>query len=123
MSAATPPSSLRLGDDVLDERRLAGRFRAVDLDDAPARDAADAERDVQRDRAGRDRLDGHPRVGLAQLHDRALAELPLDLTDGEVERLLLCPCPRCLPVVARRGRPDHSVNREPAIVTGSCRLL
>ena len=40
---------LRLGDDVERERRLAGGLRPEDLDDAAARDAADAERDVERD--------------------------------------------------------------------------
>ena len=46
---------LRLGDDLQRERRLAARLGAVDLDDAPARHAADAERGVERERAGRDR--------------------------------------------------------------------
>ena len=48
---------LGLGDHVVDQRRLTGGLRAEDLDDAPARDAADAQREVQRQRAGRDRLD------------------------------------------------------------------
>ena len=42
---------LRVGDRVQGHRRLAGGLRAVDLDDAAARQAADAERDVERDRA------------------------------------------------------------------------
>ena len=46
---------LRLGDDVQRQRRLAGRLRPVDLDDAAARQPADAERDVEAERAGRDR--------------------------------------------------------------------
>ena len=45
---------LRLGDDLQRQRGLAGGFRAVDLDDAAARQAADAERDVER-RASRSR--------------------------------------------------------------------
>ena len=48
---------LGLGDDVQRQRRLARGFRPVDLDDAAARQAADAERDVEAERAGRDRLD------------------------------------------------------------------
>ena len=48
---------LRLGDDVQRQRGLARAFRPVDLDDAAARQAADAERDVEAERAGRDRLD------------------------------------------------------------------
>ena len=49
--AAAP---LRLGDDVVDERRLARGLRAEDLDDAAARQAADAEREVERERSRRD---------------------------------------------------------------------
>ena len=48
---------LGLGDHVQGEGGLAGGLRPVDLDDAPAREAADAERDVEAQRAGRDRLD------------------------------------------------------------------
>ena len=39
------------------QRRLARGFRPVDLDDAALGQAADAERDVEPERAGRDRLD------------------------------------------------------------------
>ena len=70
---------LRLGEDVVDERRLARGLRAEDLDDAPARHAADAEREVERQRARRDRVDAHLRARVAHAHDRALAELALDL--------------------------------------------
>ena len=42
-------------DDVVGERGLAGAFRAVDLGDAAAGQAADAEREVEGERAGRDR--------------------------------------------------------------------
>ena len=52
--------ALRLGDRVQRQRRLAGRLGAVDLDDAAARQAADAERDVEADRAGRDRRRSRP---------------------------------------------------------------
>ena len=45
---------LRLGDDVERERRLPRGLRAEDLGDAAARDPADAERDVERERAGRE---------------------------------------------------------------------
>ena len=47
---------LGLGEHVVDERRLARGLRAEDLDDAPARHAADAQREVERERAGRDRV-------------------------------------------------------------------
>ena len=56
MNAAAPPE-LRFGDEVQRQRGLAGGFRTVDLDDATAREPADAERDVERDAAGRDDLD------------------------------------------------------------------
>ncbi len=41
---------LGLGDDVVDQRRLTGGLRAEDLDDPAARDAADPERQVERQR-------------------------------------------------------------------------
>jgi len=43
---------LGLRDHVQRQRRLARRLRPVDLKDTPARDTADAERDVERRRAG-----------------------------------------------------------------------
>ena len=55
------------------------RGRPVDLDHAPLRQTADPERDVEPERARRNRLDVHRAVVLAQLHHRALAELTLDL--------------------------------------------
>ena len=60
------------------ERGLAGRFRSVDLDDAAARKAADAEGDVEAEGAGRDGLDLDRLVAL-EAHDRAFAEAALDL--------------------------------------------
>src|SRR5256885_3502743 len=78
---------LRLGDDVLRQRRLATRLGSVDLRNAAARDAADAEGHVQGDRAGGDGFDLQP-AGLAHLHDRALAELALDRRYGQVNRLV-----------------------------------
>src|SRR5690606_12790026 len=56
----------------------------VDLDDAAAGQAADAEGGVQRDRAGGDDLDGRAGV-VAEPHDRSLAELAVDLGEGVVE--------------------------------------
>jgi hypothetical protein len=43
---------LRLGDGVQSQRGLAGRFGPVDLDHPAARQAADAERDIEAERAG-----------------------------------------------------------------------
>ena len=82
---AAPP--LRLRDHVVDERRLAGGLGAEHLDDAAARQAADAEREVERERPRRDGADRD--LGrVVHLHHRALAELPLDLPQRDVECLL-----------------------------------
>ena len=83
---ADPAHLLGLGDDLVDERRLSGRLGTEDLHDAPARHAAHAERDVDRQRAGRDR--GHSDAGrvVAEAHQRTLAELALDLRHGGVQR-------------------------------------
>ena len=78
---------LRFGDHVERERGLARAFRTVDFDHAAARQAADAECDVEPERAGRDDLDLHGFLG-AQTHRRALAEGAVDLRERGVERLL-----------------------------------
>ena len=77
---------LRLGQDVLADRRLARRLRAEDLGDPAARDAADAERQVERDRAGRDRVEDEL-LARPELHDRAAPELLLDRRQRGVDRL------------------------------------
>jgi hypothetical protein len=69
------------------QRGLAGRLRPENLDDTAARHAADAQRVVDADRAGRNRLNRGDDVVLAEAHDRAFAELLFDLTDGRVQRL------------------------------------
>ena len=79
--------ALRLGHDVHGEGGLARGLRAEDLDDPAAGQAADAEGEVERERAGGDRLDRH-RALLAHLHDRALAVLLLDLAERHLECLL-----------------------------------
>ena len=56
---ADPAARLGLGDDVVDQRRLSRGLRAEDLDDPAARHAADAERQVERER----RRSGSPRPG------------------------------------------------------------
>ena len=80
--------ALLLGEHVQRERGLARALGPVDLDDAALGQPADAERDVEADRAGRDRLDveGGRR---SEAHDRALAEAALDLRQRGFERLLL----------------------------------
>ena len=78
---------LGFGDHVVDERRLARGLGAEDLDHAAAREPADAECEVESERAGRDRSD-RDRCAVVHLHDRALAELPLDLSERDVECFL-----------------------------------
>ncbi len=80
---------LRFGDDLQRERGLAGGLGTVDLDDAPARDAADAQCGVERERTGGNRIDDLECGVLAEAHQRALAELALDLLPGEIEYFLL----------------------------------
>ncbi len=70
---------LGLSQDVVDKRRLARGLRAEDLDDAPSRHAADAQRQVERQCAGGDGVDLDLSALVAHAHDRALAELALDL--------------------------------------------
>jgi len=79
--ALDPQYAQRLGDRVQRQRRLPRRFGAVDLDDAAARQAADAERDVEADRSRRARPDLGD-VAARQRHARALAELLFDGRDG-----------------------------------------
>src|SRR5262249_23257822 len=61
------------------------RFRAVDLDDAAARQAADPERDIQSERTRGNDLHVHRLHVLAEPHDRALAETALDLRQRGIE--------------------------------------
>jgi hypothetical protein len=78
--------ALGLGDDVLADGRLARGLGAEDLGDPAARHAADAEGEVQGDRARGDEID-LLLLGRAQLHDRASPELLLDGEDRGVHRL------------------------------------
>ena len=80
---------LDLRDDLKAERGLARRFGPVDFDDAAARQPADAERDVEAERAGGDDLQVVLDLRLAHFHDRALAELLFDLCERGGERLAL----------------------------------
>src|SRR5262249_8954488 len=81
--------TLSAGHSVQRDRGLAARFRPEDFDDAPARQAAPAQRQVQADRAAGDALHVERR-GVAQLHDGALAELLFDL----LQRVLQLPVVR-----------------------------
>ena len=87
-----PAGALHRRDGVQGERGLAGRLRAVDLDHPAARVPAHAEREVERDRTARNGVDLLLGVR-AELHDRALTELLLDLQDRLVDRpRLFCHC-------------------------------
>ena len=77
---------LRLGEHVVDQRRLAGGLGTEHLDDPPARHTADAKREVERQRPRRDRGDAHLGALVSHPHDRALAELTLDLRQRALER-------------------------------------
>ena len=79
---------LDLGDDLQRERGLTRRLRSVDFDDAAARQAADAERDVEPERARGDDFDVARGDRVAQAHDRALTELLLDLAKRCGKRFL-----------------------------------
>ena len=79
--------ALRLGDHVHRERGLPRRLGAEHLDDTTAGKAADAECDVERERAGGD--GGHADVALLpQPHDGALAVVLLDLAERHLECLV-----------------------------------
>ena len=67
---------------------LPDEFRPVNLDDAAARQPADAERDVEPERAGRDRFDLDDLLVRPEPHDGAFAEAALDLRDRRFQRLL-----------------------------------
>ena len=79
MNAACAAHLLRFGDDVQRQRRLAARFRAVDFNHAPARQAAHAQRGIDRKRPRGDHADRHQHIAAAQTHDRALAVILFNL--------------------------------------------
>src|SRR5207245_2644877 len=102
---------LRLGDHVQGQRSLAARRRSVDLDDAAAWNAADAEREVQRDAPGRDRRDVlHQRLVVAETHDGAFAELLLDGRNGKLDRLLFFRARHSFPPLGSTVRLYRSVS-------------
>src|SRR5437762_4253803 len=70
---------LRFGDHVQRHGRLAAGFRAVNLDNAPAGEAADAQRRVNREASAGDYAYGHQNVPAAQAHDRTLAVVLFNL--------------------------------------------
>jgi hypothetical protein len=83
---AHPAELLGLGEDVVDQRRLARGLGAEDLHDAPTGNAPDTQREVERQRARGDRIHADLRALVAHAHDRALAELALDLRERTLQR-------------------------------------
>src|SRR4051794_10849529 len=79
-------AGLCFGEDVLTDGRLARGLGAEDLRDAATRDAADAERQIEGDRARRDGVE-HELLAGSELHDRAAPELLLYRREGGVDRL------------------------------------
>ena len=79
---------LGLGQHMKGQRGLTGGFRAVDLHHAATGQAADAQRQIQRQRTGGDGLHiGHVAVAIA--HDGALAIHLLDLLHSGLDRFFL----------------------------------
>ena len=72
---------LRGSGDVQRHGRFAGGLRSVDLNNTPTRNAADAQRDIQRQRARRNRLHIQ-RAVFAKAHDRAFSKLLFELREG-----------------------------------------
>ena len=91
------PPLLGLGQDVQGQSGLTRGFRAVNFNDAPLGDAANAQRNIQGQRAGGDGIHHDPGV-LPQAHDGALAIGPLNLGHGGLQ---------CFLLVRRGGRPLH----------------
>ena len=107
MNAAMPPAACALATACSATVVLPRRLRAVDLDDPAARQAADAERDVEGDGAGRDDLRSGARASSPRRMTEPLPNCLLDLRERRVERLVAVdPCQLRSPlgVVDPRGR-------------------
>ena len=105
---ADAAAALGLGDHVVDEGRLARRLGAEDLDDAPARQAADAEREVERERAGRDRTRPRPAPGRSSSSRRPCRS---SARSARGRRPVLARDPTCINLLNRCVRA--SLVREP----------
>src|SRR5699024_2640204 len=79
---------LHFGDDLQGKRGFTGGFGAVDLDHPAAWQPANAQGDIQPQRARGDGLDVMAGgLIVAITHDRTLAKLPFDLSNGGSQRL------------------------------------
>ena len=76
---------LGIGNYVQHHRSFAGRFRAVNLNDAPLGHAANAEGQIQREGSGGDAFDTGLRIRIAQSHDAAFTKGLGDLRERAVE--------------------------------------
>src|SRR5580658_1357437 len=97
--------TLRRGDDGQGERGLSRGLGSENFDDAAARNAPDAQRDIQAQRARGYRVHLIGGSGIAQAHHRALAELFLDLAQRSRERFLPIffhgeSLTRCVPIIS-----------------------
>src|SRR3954454_20521000 len=79
---------LRFCNDLQRQSRLAGSFRAIDFDYPAARHTANSERNIESERTGGDGRNVFDDATLAEFHNRAFAELLLNLTDREVKGFL-----------------------------------
>ena len=118
-----PAGLLCVGGRVQRHGGLPAALRPVDLDDPAAGYAADAERDVQRDRPGRDHLDRCPGL-VTEPHDRAPAELPLDLGERGLQGLLPVARLATRPVAACHGysRRDQGLPVGPTLRAATDKL-
>ena len=80
-----PSQSLRVGNHMQRQRRLATRFRSVHLDDAAPRKTFAPQCQVKRQRPRRNPRDRVHVGGIRQTHDRPLAERLLNLPDGVLQ--------------------------------------
>src|SRR5665213_57708 len=80
--------ALHLGDDAQSERGLTGSLRSEHFHHPTARQATDAQCDVQSQRTGGHGFDIPDGWCIAQSHDRALTKLLLDLSECGSECLL-----------------------------------
>ena len=79
---------LRFGDDMQRQGGFAGGLRAVDLDYAAARHAADTEGDIETERSGRNHRQSLTTPPSPSFMIAPLPNWLFDLADGEIDRLL-----------------------------------